>query len=411
MVNCPTALASSSDAAQAVIEAIKRAPNAERLPPILTNWLGEDAAAGGRRLFREASIPTYESPTDAVKGFLYLWQHTQAQEAMLRTPPRETEPTHVAEEAARTVMRNAAAAGRSMLTEPEAKAVLSAYGIPTVATRVAASPQEVEAIAAGLLQQAPALAVKILSKDISHKSDVGGVRLGLRSAQEAVRAAEQMLKRVAELKPDARIEGFTVQPMVMRPNAHELLMGVYQDRLFGPMILFGAGGTATEIIHDTAVALPPLDDELARDLMEQTRIYKLLEGYRDRPPADLAAIAEALRRLSQLVVDCPAVKELDINPLLADETGVIALDAEDVHTWFLGAMHPIAGISLVAIESRKRAASRPSPPLPRPASGSRSIAPSQSRRFSSATCLATGSSSRFTMLLARERPMRNSIER
>jgi acetyltransferase len=205
--------------------------------------------------------------------------------------------------------------------------VISAYGIPTVATRVATSPQEVEAIAAGLLQQAPALAVKILSKDISHKSDVGGVRLGLRSAQEAVRAAEQMLKRVSELKPDARIEGFTVQPMVTRPNAHELLLGIYQDPLFGPMILFGAGGTATEIMHDTAVALPPLDDELARDLMEQTRIYKLLEGYRDRPPADLAAIAEALRRLSQLVVDCPAVMELDINPLLADETGVIALDA------------------------------------------------------------------------------------
>ena len=327
VVNCPTALASSSDAAQAVIEAIERAPNAERLPPILTNWLGEDAAAGGRRLFREASIPTYESPTDAVKGFLYLWQHTKAQEALMRTPPRETERTHVAEEAARTIMRTAAAAGRSMLTEPEAKAVLSAYGIPTVATRVAASPQEVEAIADGLLQQAPALAVKILSKDISHKSDVGGVRLGLRSAQEAVRAAEQMQRRVVELKPEARIEGFTVQPMVTRPNAHELLMGVYEDRLFGPTILFGAGGTATEIIHDTAVALPPLDAELARDLMEQTRIYKLLEGYRDRPPADLAAIAEALRRLSQLVIDCPAVKELDINPLLADETGVIALDA------------------------------------------------------------------------------------
>ena len=115
--------------------------------------------------------------------------------------------------------------------------------------------------------------------------------------------------------------------MVARRGAHELLMGVYEDRLFGPMILFGAGGTATEIIHDTAVALPPLDIELARDLMSQTRIFKLLEGYRDRPPADLAAIAEALVRVSQLVVDCPAVKELDINPLLADETGVIALDA------------------------------------------------------------------------------------
>jgi len=327
IVNCPTALASSSEAAASVIDALAGAPDKEALPPILTNWLGEDAAAGGRQKFREAGIATYESPTDAVKGFLYLWQHTQAQEALLRTPPRETERTHVAEEAARTIMRTAAAAGRFMLSEHEAKAVLSAYGIPTVTTRVAASPQEVETIAEALLQHAPALAVKILSKDISHKSDIGGVRLNVRSAQEAVHAAEQMQRRVAELKPEARIEGFTVQPMVIRPRAHELLLGVYQDRLFGPMILFGAGGTATEIVHDTAVALPPLDTELARDLMRQTRIYKLLEGYRDRPPADLAAIAEALRRLSQLVVDCPAVKELDINPLLADETGVIALDA------------------------------------------------------------------------------------
>ena len=327
VMNCPTALASSSDAAQAVIDAIARAPKAERLPPVLTNWLGDEAASEGRRKFREASIPTYESPTDAVKGFFYLWQHTKAQDALLRTPPRETERTRVADEAARSILRAAAAAGRSLLMEPEAKAVLSAYGIPTVATRVAASPQEVEDIAKRLLEQSPSLAVKILSEDISHKSDVGGVRLGLHTAQDARRAAERMQQRARELRPEARLQGFTVQPMVMRPHAHELLMGVYEDRLFGPMILFGAGGTATEIIHDTAVALPPLDVELARDLMGQTRIFKLLEGYRDRPPADLGAIAEALTRLSQLVVDCPAVKELDINPLLADETGVIALDA------------------------------------------------------------------------------------
>ena len=227
IINCPTALASSSDAAQAVIDAIGRAPHPERLPPILTNWLGEEAAVGGRRKFREASIATYESPTDAVKGFFYLWQYTQAQDALMRTPPKETEQTHGAEEAARSIMRGAAATGRTLLTEPEAKAVLSAYGIPTVATRVAASPQEVETIAEGLLRQAPSLAVKILSKDISHKSDVGGVRLGLRSAQEAARAAEQMQKHLNEHQPEARLEGFTVQPMVMRPHAHELLMGIY----------------------------------------------------------------------------------------------------------------------------------------------------------------------------------------
>jgi acetyltransferase len=327
VMNCPTALASSSEAAQAVIDAMARAPRPERLPPVLTNWLGEEAASGGRRKFREAGIPTYESPTDAVQGFFYLWQYTKAQEALMHAPPLETERLRVADEAARTIMRAAASAGRSLLSEPEAKAVLSAFGIPTVATRVAASPEEAENIAATLLEQTPSVVIKILSDDISHKSDVGGVRLGLRSPQEARRAAERMQQRAAELCPEARLKGFTVQPMVMRRNAHELLMGVYDDPLFGPMILFGAGGTATEIIRDTAVALPPLDAELARDLMGQTRIFKLLEGYRDQPPADLSAIAEALVRLSQLVVDCPAVKELDINPLLADETGVIALDA------------------------------------------------------------------------------------
>lgn len=327
VMNCPTALSSSTDAAQAVIDAIARAGQPKRLPPVLTNWLGEEAVSAARSKFREARIPTYESPTDAINGFLYLWQYTQAQEALMRAPPRETSQTRVADEAARSIMRAAAKAGRNLLTEPEAKAVLSAYGIPTVTTRVAASPQEVEAIAEGLLDQTSSVVVKILSDDISHKSDVGGVSLGLRSAQDARRAAERMQRRAAELRPEARLQGFTVQPMVMRPGAHELLMGLYEDRLFGPMILFGAGGTGTETIHDTAVALPPLDVELARDLMEQTRIFKLLEAHRDRAATDLVAIAEALVRLSQLVVDCPAVKELDINPLLADATGVIALDA------------------------------------------------------------------------------------
>ena len=136
-----------------------------------------------------------------------------------------------------------------------------------------------------------------------------------------------MTARVAKARPDARLQGFTVQPMIVWPNAHELLLGVFDDPLFGPVILFGAGGVATEIIKDFAVALPPLDIELARDLMQQTRISKLLKGYRDRPAADLEAVADALVRLSQLVVDCPALRELDINPLLTNDTGVIALDA------------------------------------------------------------------------------------
>lgn len=327
VINCPTALASSTDAAQAVIDTVARHKSRGSVPPILTNWLGEAAVAEARARLRNAGIPSYESPADAIKGFGYLWQYTKAHDSLMRTPPRDADLSTVDTEKVQSILRNAAAAGRSLLTEPEAKGVLAAYGIPTVLTRVAQSAQEVETIARALLEQSPSVAVKILSEDISHKSDVGGVRLGLRSPQEARIAAQEMHARISELRPEARLQGFTIQPMIVRPNAHELLMGVFDDPLFGPTILFGAGGTATEIIQDTAAALPALDVQLARDLIEQTRIFKLLRGYRNEPPADLDAIAGSLVRLSQLVIDCPAVRELDINPLLADNNGIVALDA------------------------------------------------------------------------------------
>ena len=275
-----------------------------------------------RRAFRLMNCRATRS-----RDFGFLWQYTKAQAALMRTPPREADLTGIDREAALKAMQAAARARRALLTEPEAKAVLAAYGIPTVPTSIAASPEEVEQIAFEQLKHAPNVAIKVLSEDITHKSDVGGVHLKLASAAEARTAAETMATRVAKARPDARLQGFTVQPMIVWPNAHELLLGVSEDRLFGPVILFGAGGTATEIIKDSAVALPPLDVKLARDLMQQTRIYKLLEGYRDRPTADLEAIADTLVRLAQLVVDCPALRELDINPLLANEGGVIALDA------------------------------------------------------------------------------------
>ena len=242
----------------------------------------------------------------------------------MRTPPREADLSEIDSEAALAVMR---AAGRALLTEPEGKAVLAAYGIPTVPTRVAASPQEVEEVAAALLSEAPALAIKILSDDISHKSDVGGVRLAIKTAQEAADAARTMLAKVHATQPSALIRGFTVQPMIVRPHAHELIIGVSEDPTVGPLMMFGAGGTAVEVIADTAHALPPLDLKLAGQLIDETRISRLLAGYRDRPRADTAAIAQALVRVSYLVTDHPAIRELDINPLLADEHGCIALDA------------------------------------------------------------------------------------
>ena len=171
------------------------------------------------------------------------------------------------------------------------------------------------------------VALKILSPDISHKSDVGGVELGLRDDAALRLAAEAMLERVRALEPEARITGFTVQSMVRRPHAQELIVGASVDPVFGPVVLFGQGGTAVEVLADRAIGLPPLNRVLARDLVSGTRVARLLAGYRDHPPARIDAICDVLVAVSQMLADLPELAELDINPLLADGDGVIALDA------------------------------------------------------------------------------------
>jgi acetyltransferase len=220
-------------------------------------------------------------------------------------------------EAAGRTIAAALAAGRSTLSEVEAKVLLACYGIPIVPTEVASSSAEVATHAARWIGSRGACVVKILSDDITHKSDVGGVRLGLERAEEARHAAEDMLERVTRLSPQAPVRGFTVQPMVRRPKAIELIAGMAVDPTFGPLLMLGAGGTAVEVVRDTAHALPPLDLNLARDLMRQTRVWRLLQGYRDRPAADVTAIAEALVCLGYLVARHPEIREVDINPLLA----------------------------------------------------------------------------------------------
>ncbi len=334
VMNCPTALASSSEAAKAVIGTVeaRKSPN-RRVKPVLTNWLGESTARGARSLFAAAGIPSYEFPADAVRSFSYLTSYNKAQDELMRTPPSLPDSFEVDPKAARQAMMAAQQAGRGLLTEPEAKAVLMAYGIATADTRIAQNAAEVELIAARLLAKTGVVVVKLLSEQISHKSDVGGVALNLESAAAAAKAAQDIVARVTRHRPDAKIQGFTVQEMVRRPGAHELIVGVTDDPIFGPAILFGAGGTAVEVIKDTALALPPLDLNLARNLISETRVSKLLSGYRDRPAADLDAIAMTLVRISQLITDIPAIQELDINPLLADERGVIALDARIKLDW------------------------------------------------------------------------------
>jgi acetyltransferase len=212
-----------------------------------------------------------------------------------------------------------------MLDEVEAKAVLKAYGIPVVPT-VAAGADADSTIEAARAIGFP-VALKILSPDISHKSDVGGVVLGLGDDAALRLAAQAMLKRVRGLRPEARITGFTVQSMVRRPHAQELIVGASVDPVFGPVVLFGQGGTAVEVLADRAIGLPPLNHVLARDLVSATRVAKLLAGYRDHPPARIDAICTVLVAVSQMLADLSELVELDINPLWADGDGVIALDA------------------------------------------------------------------------------------
>ena len=327
VMQCPTALASSMENAAVVVEVAKSKINdAAEAKLVLTCWLGDEAARESRDLFARSAIPTFETPSDAISGFMQLVRHKRSQAELMQAPngglPNEpSEPCQTTKLIAAVLE-----AGRTVLSSVEAKAILVSEGIPVAETLVAKTPLDVRQHAERLLSRHGACVIKILSQDISHKSDVGGVRLGIESAAAAELTAQDMLSRVARLLPNARIDGVMVEPMIERPGAQEIIVGMSEDETFGPMLLFGSGGTAVEVIADRALALPPIDALLARQLIKETRISRLLAGYRDRPPVNIDALVDVLVRVSHLVVRHPEIRELDINPLLVDDKGVVALD-------------------------------------------------------------------------------------
>ena len=320
VMHAPTAISDPTDVAVAVIKSSKDHPRAN----VMTCWVGAEAVTHARHLFSGAGIPSYETPHAAIQAFMHLLQYRKNQELLMEVPA--SAPTDFVPDTkrARFLIDAALAKGGGTLNEPEAKAVLEAYGIPTVETHVAATPAMAGRIAMAMKDP---VALKILSPDISHKSDVGGVRLNLNGAFEVEKAAHSMLARVKAIYPEARIDGFTVQTMARRPGAQELILGVATDPVFGPVIMFGQGGIAVEVIADRAMGLPPLNMNLASELISRTRVSRLLEGYRGRQPINRSAIELTLVQLSQLVVDFPEIIELDINPLFADPEGVLVLDA------------------------------------------------------------------------------------
>ncbi|RTL64050.1 MAG: GNAT family N-acetyltransferase [Hyphomicrobiales bacterium] len=328
VMNCPTALASSEEIATAVTGVVKeRRAKGHRTIPVLANWLGVEASRGARKLFSASGIATFDMPADAVDGFMDLVRHSRAQEQLARTPPSLPGGQTFDSATADDILKGALAQGQTVLVEKDAKDLLATYGIATVPTVLVSTPEEVFCSASSFIKDYGACVVKVSSKDISHKSDVGGVRLGLTRPEEAKQAAEDMLARIALKLPNARVEGFTVQAMINNARGLELILGMTVDDAFGPLLMFGWGGTAVEVMRDTAYALPPLDLNLATDMMRETRVWRLMQGYRDRPKVDIDAVAEALVRMSYLVARHPEIREIDINPLLADPSGAMALDA------------------------------------------------------------------------------------
>lgn len=325
VINCPTGLASPLEAAGGVVDAVERGRIDGK--PVLACWLGEHTAKEARRALQAAGVASFDTPAESARAISYLDGWSRAQEALTQVPASGSADVGGRIDEVRAIFRAAAAEGRAMLTEPEAKAVLAAYGIAVPQTLEAESPRQAGEYAQKLLQDWDKVVVKLLSKAISHKSDVGGVVLNIESARAAREAAENIEARVRKTKPGADIQGYAVQPMVEMKHAHELILGVSRDPIFGPVMLFGSGGVSVEVVDDTAIALPPLDDVLGEELIARTRIGKLLAGYRDRKPADRAAILRSLNAVSQLVVDFPCIAGIDVNPLLTSDAGAVALDA------------------------------------------------------------------------------------
>ncbi len=294
--------------------------------PVFTTWIGGPAVEEGRRIFDEAGIPTFDTPERAVRAFMDLRHYGRALEMLQEIPPKLPDRLQFDPGAARKVVEQGRQRDPAVLTEPEAKDLLSAYGIPVNPTRTAETGEAAWEAARDL---GPPVVLKILSPDISHKSDDGGVRLDLTRREDILDAYDRIVRRAEAARSEARIRGVTVQPLIRRVH-YELLLGIHKDPHFGPVILFGAGGVAAEILRDRSLALPPLNRLLARRLMEGTRVFGMLRGFRNRPPADLAALEEILIRLAQLAVDFPEIAELDINPLMVTGGRIMAADARAV---------------------------------------------------------------------------------
>jgi len=325
VINVPTAFTSPAEAATALVEVLRQRKGAAARKPVFAVWLADDDQA--HAILHAAHVPSYGTESEAVHGFMHLVRYREAQQALMETPPSLPRDFAVDAGSARALVREAIAGGAVQLDPQTTARILDAYGIPLAQPRAAADPEAAVAVAAPLLAAGRGVAVKIDSPDIAHKTVVDGVRLNLASAGAVRDAAADVLRLARERRPDARIRGVTVQPMVHRPDARELIAAIADDPVFGPVIVFGRGGTAVRVVDDLALALPPLDLRLAHELISRTRVSRRLKQHRNTAAADERGVALVLVKLAQLAADVPEIRQMSLNPLLADADGVVAVDA------------------------------------------------------------------------------------
>jgi len=330
VILAPQAMTAPLEVARTVIECAKTSDK-----PLLGCWMGEEQVAGGRKLLAAHGIPAFGAPEPAIDMFAHVSAFYRNQKLLLQTPgPLSHHPEPAASDA-RLVIENALAERRAVLSEMESKAVLAAFHVPIAQAMRVHSAAEAMLVAQ---EMGFPVVMKIDSPDITHKSDVGGVRLGIPNAQAAQETYRDMTESMKRLRPEARLSGVIVEPMVARRHGRELLVGVVHDRVFGPAITFGTGGTMVEVHADRAVALPPLNGMLIDELIRGTRASRLLGAFRNMPAANRDALETVLLRVSEMVCELPAIREMDINPLLVDEAGAVALDARIV------VAHPAAAL-------------------------------------------------------------------
>jgi len=319
----PQAMTNPTEVAEAVIKSAEKSNK-----PIMTSWMGGDQVEEARLRFNNAHVPNFRMLENAVDAFSYLARYNKNQRLLLQTPaglPGGQQPPD--RDGVRLIIEAVLTEQRKVLTEPESMAVLNAFRVPTVRNAVAHSANEalINAESIGF-----PIAMKVLSTDISHKSDLGGVRLNINSAHEVRGAYRQLIDDVQLRAPDAKISGITIEKMYRSANGRELMIGIIRDPVFGPVISFGSGGTSVEIMGDSAVSLPPLNRRLAIDLIKRTRVSKMLGKFRQMPAVDIDQLIDVLLSVSSMACELPWLQEMDINPLIIDETGIVAVDARIV---------------------------------------------------------------------------------